>query len=163
MSLFKKIVVLMVLSLGCEHKKFLNPYDPINLPPAPELQHPEDNFVSPDNPPFFQWDLKEDTLNPFYGSDIIYEIQISTDSNFFSALFLSMITDYKIYLPSKLFCDSIYYWRVRARYLETDWGEWSKVNKFKVRFPVVGALSIPPHSNDMIIHQNYAFIAYAPG
>ncbi|MEO0189555.1 MAG: hypothetical protein ABIL18_01090 [candidate division WOR-3 bacterium] len=155
-------ILLLVLVLKCEHKKFLNPHDPINLPPAPQLQYPEDNSIPMDNPPFFQWDLKEDTLNPFYGSDIIFELQVNTTSDFNGAPSFSCITSYCIYLPVKLFGDSTYYWRVRAKYNETDWGEWSKVNTFRVRFPAVGTLSIPHYNDDMILHLNYAFIAHLP-
>ncbi|MEO0162240.1 MAG: hypothetical protein ABIL39_08890 [candidate division WOR-3 bacterium] len=156
-------IVLVIIIFGCEHKKFFNPHDPANLPPPPELLYPEDNSIFMDNPPFFQWDLKEDSLNPFYGGDITFELQVNTNSDFNGAPSFSCITSYCIYLPVKLFGDSTYYWRVRAKYNETDWGEWSKVNRFRVRFPAVGTLSIPHYNDDMILHLNYAFIAHLPG
>lgn len=153
-----KIFILAITVLGCEHKKFLNPYDPINFPPTPMPLLPANNSTSTQNPPYFQWDIEEDSLNPLYGEPMVFEIQIDNNSHFSSVEFCDSNVYYKAYLLYYHLGEGNLYWRVRAKYLAGGWGEWSEVFNFNAKFPLVGSYNISTYG-DIVINQGLAFLA----
>jgi hypothetical protein len=160
MCRYCKIFILILVLFCCEHKEFSNPYDPINLPPPPYLLNPGNDSLCTQNPPTFQWELIEDTLNPMYGESLIYHIQIAVDANFNSIIDACSLSPSAYYiLYDNYFGDKTYYWRVRAKYVDGGWGEWSDTYGFTVRFPVISTLPDISNSGDMTVNQNNAFLA----
>jgi len=157
---YQIIGIALLLLLWCEHKKFLNPSDPENLPPAPVLLFPVDDTTSNQNPPYFQWEIEEDTLNPLCGEQLVFELQIDNNQDFSSVEFVDSNIDYESYMPSFHCGEGNYYWHARTQYLNGSWGTWSETRKFDVRFPVVGACDISASYADIVVSQNFAFLAY---
>jgi hypothetical protein len=152
------IVILAIIHFRCEHKKYLNPYDPENLPPAPSLLSPVAGITTIQNPPDFAWILREDITNPLYGEQLVYEIQMSNDQNFSSIHFDDSTIYTEEYLPYKHIGEGNQYWRVRAQYIHGGWGEWSEIRNFDVKFPVIGSCDIW-FQDDIAIKDNLIFLA----
>jgi len=150
--------ILAIILPRCEHKKYLNPYDPENLPPAPSLLSPVAGITTIQNPPDFAWILREDITNPLYGEQLVYEIQMSNDQNFSSIHFDDSTIYTGEYLPYKHIGAGNQYWRVRAQYIHGGWGEWSEMSNFDVKFPVIGSCDIW-YQDEIAIKDNLIFLA----
>lgn len=158
MCRLRKIAAIGFILLSCEHKDFLNPFDPLNLPPAPELIAPANDVVCSQNPPYFHWDVEEDTLNPLYGEQLIYCIQIGNNPDFSSIIYADSSYSDKSFLPYTLFNEGAHFWRVKAKYQNGGWGKWSETRSLKVRFPLVGTSSVYAQG-EMAINQNAIYLA----
>ncbi|UCC10959.1 MAG: hypothetical protein JSW02_06210 [candidate division WOR-3 bacterium] len=154
----KGFLILLLVILYCERKEYLNPYDPINLPPAPYLQEPQDDSTSVDNPPHFHWDVSEDTLNPFYGEPLIYELRVDTTDEFSDTVYNITNHLWSSLSPEHLFGDNTYYWQTRARYIDGGWSEWSPAWKFDVLFPLVASCAVTA-TGDMVSANDRIYMA----
>jgi len=155
-----KIALLITVILACEHKEFLNPYDPINFPPAPQPVFPGNNELCTTNPPPFEWTVDEDTLNPLYREAMNYELQISADYNFSSIVFSDSNISFNAIIPNIHFSEGNLYWRVRAKYTNGGWGDWSYAYQFQVLFPLLGFCDLDYAGNyDITQQQSYIYIA----
>lgn len=138
----KGFLVLLFFFLFCERKEYLNSYDPINLPPAPYLIEPQNDSTSVENPPHFYWDIIEDTLNPFFGDPLVYELRADTTETFSDPVYsITNIANTSLW-PYHLFGDNTYYWQTRARYVDGGWSAWSPAWKFDVQFPLIASCAV---------------------
>jgi hypothetical protein len=159
----KKVLIglLLLFFIACEHKKFANPHDPLNAPPAPVLVAPQDNSTCFDNPPYFEWETEEDTLNPLYGDSLFYEIQIDDVQEFTDPEYADSLVTYPGAVARFAFGGGDLYWRVRARYKAGTWSEWSSISSFSVVFPLLDDLDYcyGYSIDDMEIDQGKAIIS----
>ncbi|MDH5185736.1 MAG: hypothetical protein OEZ20_03980 [candidate division WOR-3 bacterium] len=154
----KKIFLILIIFLfACEHKKFKNPVDPNNYPPAPILISPANDILIPENPlSRFHWQIKEDSTNVLFGEPMDCKLEIATDENFSNAE--SIIIPFDIWEPySRFFGDSTYYWRVSTRYRGGIWGEPSEIFSFRVKFPIINETEF--NGLDFEIKDNYLLLA----
>jgi len=105
-------------------------------PAAPALLAPADAALTNDSTPFFDWsDPSGATL---------YQLQVDSSAAFDSPDIDTnpSVSDYT--LPAAL-GDDLYYWRVRARDVVSNWGEWSVTLSFTVdtQAPNAPGLLIP--------------------
>lgn len=146
----------LLLFIGCKHKEFINPNDPINYPSAPKIIYPMGDTLVYDNPPTFRWSSIDSRLYPSGG---VYEIMCAEDSNFTTPLF-SIAIDYTNYRPYELL-GGRGFWKVRAKVMgasDKAWSEWSEVASFRERFPLVGRYDNLPGGIKTIIRDNYAYV-----
>lgn len=153
----KVFLILIILILGCEHKKFKNPSDPNNYPPPPILISPTNDTLLPENPPEkFHWQIKEDSNNILAGEPLESKLEFSTTENFSTTE--SILTYWADWNPySRFFGDSTYYWRVASRYKGGCWGEPSEIYSFQVKFPIIYDGNF--WGKDLAIEDNYLFFA----
>jgi hypothetical protein len=155
----KVLLILIILISGCEHKKFENPSDPKNIPPAPILISPANDSLIPENPPIIiRWEVKEDSNDPLFGEPMESKLEIATNQNFVPAE--SIIYNFDAYDPSherNFFGDSTYYWRVATRYFDGSWSDYSEVFSFRVKLPIVYDTSYS--GRDIAVKDNYLFFA----
>jgi hypothetical protein len=159
----KVLLILIILILGCEHKKFKNPSDPNNIPPAPILISPANDSLIPENPPLIiRWEVKEDSNNPLFGEPIESKLELATNQNFTPEE--SIITDFDAFDPhyynshyAEPLGDSNYYWRVSTRYVGGIWSDQSQIFSFRVKLPIIYDTSYS--GRDIAVKENYLFFA----
>jgi hypothetical protein len=106
------------------------------LPQAPELTNPQDNSITDDNTPTFSWNFND--LDGIQGG---YQVILDDDAAFGSVNYdtgqiSSAISSHTINTD---FPDGIWYWKVRTRDDDGDWGAYSD-------YRVITIDSIPPLS-----------------
>jgi hypothetical protein len=155
----KVLLILIILILGCEHKKFKNPVDPHNYPPPPILIYPANDTLIPENPPDpFRWQVKEDSNNILFGEPMECKLEITTDENFSNAESIIIpLHAWQPYPYQRFFGDSTYYWRVSTRYRGGSWGESSEIFSLRVKFPIIYESKF--NGKNLEIKDNYLFLA----
>jgi hypothetical protein len=96
--------------------------DPI--PAAPSLISPADNATVYDDNLAFSWTA------PDYAA--VYELLVDDSSEFDSPVTSINSLDSTRYIPEPVLSEDEYYWKVRARNAEGEWGDWSETWSFAV-------------------------------
>ncbi|MCK4307645.1 hypothetical protein KAW50_05400 [candidate division WOR-3 bacterium] len=152
-----KLLLGVLLFIGCNRKDFLNPNDPINSPSPPILIYPTGNMLVYDNPPRLYWVLLDTSF------DVVYEVQGAENSNFNNPIFSMIISsdgDTVCYYMSEGLLKEHCFWRVRAKAegaSDNAWGEWAS-GSFWERFPLIAEYVDIPGGDEIIIRDDYAYI-----
>lgn len=91
-------------------------------PDEPAITSPNDGILTSDSTPTFSWSSVYEATN--------YQIQIDDGSGFTSTIIDTTIASTS-YTSSSL-PDNVYYWRVRARDIATNWGTWSSIRSLTI-------------------------------
>jgi hypothetical protein len=92
------------------------------FPQAPELVNPEDNAITKDDTPTFSWNFND--LDGIQGG---YQVLIDDDAAFGTVDYDSgqIPSSTSSYTPTSAISDGIWYWKVRTRDDDGDWGTYS--------------------------------------
>ncbi len=107
-----------------------------HFPLNPELTNPQDNSISNDNTPSFSWNFND--VDGIQGG---FQVLIDDDAAFGSVDHDSgqITSGTSSYTPSIAIADGIWYWKVRTRDDDWDWGDYSD-------YRVITIDSMPPLS-----------------
>ncbi|MHA1190766.1 MAG: LVIVD repeat-containing protein, partial [Promethearchaeota archaeon] len=101
---------------------------------APNLVTPDNETLSTDNTPYFEWEDLLDAPN--------YRLQLDTSSSFSSSDLRIINIDTNYWVPSVALDDGIWYWKVAGRDSEGDLGFYSNYR--------ILTIDAPPHSPTLI-------------
>lgn len=116
---------------------------------APNLITPDNETLSVDNTPYFEWEDLSGASN--------YRIQLDTSSSFNSLnlRILDIVTNY--WLPSVALDDGIWYWKVAGRDSEGDLGFYSNYRILTIDAPPQSPTLMTPSDNSHINTLNPSF------
>ena len=98
--------------------------EPEEKPAAPVLIGPLDDVLLYENTPVFDWD-------DVSGASV-YELEVDNSSSFNSPeIYQNNLTN-SAYTASSSLSDGTYYWRVRCKDSQGNWGEWSSTWSFTI-------------------------------
>jgi len=93
-------------------------------PSSPTLSLPPDSSTTGDNTPEFDWSDVSEATN--------YEIQVDNTNSFASPDIDESNLTSPTYTAANSLTDGTYYWRVRAKNSQDNWGDWSSVWSFTI-------------------------------
>ncbi len=102
------------------------------IPSAPDLYSPQDSSMIENSDYKFVWEAVD------YAHT--YELIVDTFSSFLSPVIHEIDLDTNCYVPLFNLKNDNYFWKVRAKNIGGQWGDWSNVKRF--------TLNIPPHLSD---------------
>ena len=132
---------ILLIVLSCAKFDYKNPVDPKYKKDPPELLSPPDDTTMIDNTPTFTWSADNQAT--------AYALFVDNDVHFSSPEIDQPSITTNTFTPTKPLYNGHYYWRVRARYGEDAWKEWSTVYRITISTPRPSAptLLIPPDSS----------------
>ncbi len=93
-------------------------------PEAPVLNTPTNSAIIDDDTPYLEW--------VSIGDAVEYEIELASTAAFGGTLLFSTTTSNNNYTIFFTLSDDVYYWRVRAKDVADNWGDWSAVWSFTI-------------------------------
>jgi hypothetical protein len=127
--------------------------NPVVAPGAITLLIPANGGTVGSSTPKFTW---QETSNA--GT---YHIQVDNRTSFYSLVAEDSTLSVTEFVPDSL-KDTVYYWRVRGRYGDYVWGEWSEVWSVTInaaRYAKLGNCVTPGYAKDLFVVGDYAYVA----
>ena len=114
---FSLFCLLLFVTITCAKFDYKNPVDPdVKKDPA-RLTSPSDSLMTNDNTPTFNWTAVAQAT--------AYALQVDNNSNFSSPEIDQANITTNTYTSSDTLPDGQYFWRVRTRYGQDAWKDWS--------------------------------------
>jgi hypothetical protein len=111
------LISIMLITFACTNRDFKNPIDPDYSANPPYLISPPDRLIINDGTPTFIWQIVEGASG--------YGVQVDNNVAFSSPEVDSPVLTDTSFVVNDTLSDGLYFWRVRARFGEDAWKDWS--------------------------------------